>query len=442
MNWKSSAIVSVIALFLSWPAFTQTKPKPKQEKVDPNESVQIRNVEIEGLVRTERFVLDREFLFKPNSVTTRGDIEESVQRLRNMGIFRIANYHLVRVSEVSSAYDIHIYVDERWTLLPTGSFNFGGNLFSLTVGAFDTNVLGRYIELGGFYQRLGTTNSFVLWAYDPRFLDQRLFGGTDFWWTNRLRYLFTDDGELEGGYLRFRRQFRLLSNKELYNWLNVGLAANLQFDEFSYELVSEEVQDEQDLRGGPPPDARSLIFTPSVVLGRINVQHSYVLSGVRFLSAFAFSQEFWGSTESFTEYTGELKGFLPLPLHSNLGGRLGFGVTSSDAIEQQFFIGGFGTLRGFIDSRFRGSTRWYSNVEYRIPSFDYKWFVLQHIAFLDAAGAADSVGNIGTIDGASAGLGLRVIIPKLTRFVARIDYAWGLQGNATAPLSFGAGQFF
>ncbi len=400
----------------------------------------IVEVQIEGLGRTAKSVAMRELTFEPPADVTRAGLEESVQRLRNLGLFRTAEYELIARE---GGYQMAIVVDERWTLLPFGNIRFGGNLFSLTAGVYDINILGLYYEAGVQYNRLGDTNSFLGWFHNPRFLDERMLVGGDLAWTNRLRAFYDqNNGEFQGAYLRFRRQFRLFANKEFENWLAIGATFSGQFDEFSFGLVSQQTADDYLTALGPlPSNSRYFTLAGSLRVGRIDA-FDYNYEGARFVQSISHADTLWGSTERQTTLFSEVRGYIRLPLKINLAGRAGFGTTTADHLEQQFFVGGFGTLRGFFDSRFRGRHTWYSNAEFRIPSFDYPWFVLQHITFLDAAGATDRPSQFWRLDGASTGVGVRLIIPKIFGFVARADYAFSLVGNGRSTLSFGAQQFF
>src|SRR5690606_36018651 len=119
------------------------------------------------------------------------------------------------------------------------------------------------------------------------------------------------------------------------------------------------------------------------------------------------------SNFSSVESSSVVTAFERFPYKQNVGGRLGLGMTSADDIEQQFFVGGFDTVRGYLDSRFKGRFVWYGNAEYRITSLDFPWLVLQHIAFVDATGVSDRLRTVGQLSGASTGLGLRVMVPKI-----------------------------
>lgn len=401
----------------------------------------IESVEFVGLERTREHVVMRELSFEPGQRVAAEEIDESVQRLRNLGLFRIAEHTLVETTE--GRFHLVITVDERWTLLPFGNIRFGGNLFSLTAGLFEINVLGRYIETGVQYNRLGDSNSFLVWLQDPRFLDRRLLFGVDVAWTNRNRGFYERaSGSFEGAYSRLRRQARVFANQEIENWLAVGLTLSAQADSFSFDLVSQEAQDSYLSSFDSLPES-SRVFTVATTLrlGRINT-YSYNFEGVRLVQSLAHSDPIWGATQRQTTAFTEVRAFARMPLKINLATRLGFGTTTADHIEQQFFVGGFGTLRGHLDSRFRGKHTWYGNAEVRMPSFDDPWFVLQHTVFLDAASATDRPSQLWRIQGASTGVGVRVIIPKIHGFIARADYAFSLAGDGQASLSFGAQQFF
>lgn len=389
----------------------------------------VESLEIKGLFRTEEEVVKRELTFEIPGQAEVAEIEEFVQRLRNLGIFRIVNYTLV---------DRHLVVevDEKWTILPMFSIQSGGRLSSLLIGAFDANLAGKYMELGGRYLRLGDTNSFALWLYDQRFLNQRSLGGVDLWWSNRLRTLYSKDGELEGGYLRLRKLARFLYSKEFNRDFELGGSLAVQNDTFSRELLGPSVLE---LNSPLPEDTFGLLMTGTLRLGRLDIDN-YIVEGSRFSQSLTVALP--GSSFTAFESTSQFSQYIRFPWRQNIAWRLGYAFTTSDEIEQGFFIGGFDTVRGYLDSRFRGTHAWYANAEYRIGSLDYKWLALQHTAFVDGTGVSDDFRTSLRLSGASAGFGLRIMVPKVYSVVARVDYAFPLIGGTTGGLSFGAQQFF
>ncbi len=400
----------------------------------------VNAIEIQGLDRTKRFVVERELTFRAGGLVTLSQLEESVQRLRNIGLFRVADYTLVPRNVTGIEVDVVIVVDERWTTLPFFSISAGGDLFSLLAGIYDVNIFGRYLEAGGSYRRLGDTNSFLLWLHDPRFLNERQFVGAQFWWSSRIRYLYDKSGEPEGGYLRERRSIVLLTDREISRDLSIGGGLILQHDRFSYDLVQDDIAQKQRVTGLPQGQEHG-VLNLSVAVGHID-QDSYLREGVRLTQTFGASNQLWGSSESYVASGTQLLAFKRFAGKQNIGLRFGVGMTSAEHIENQFFLGGLDTVRGFFDSRFRGPFYWFLNSEYRVPSLDHRWIVLHHVLFFDAAGVSDRASQLWDADGTSAGIGLRIISPKIYQFVARIDYAIPLSGTGTTPISFGVQQFF
>lgn len=404
---------------------------------DDAKSHNIQELSILGLVRTHPDVVEDELTFTVPGEVTATQIEESIQRLRNLGIFRTADHTL---EPHENGETLVITVDEKWTLLPIFSLQSGGRLSSFLIGAFDVNLLGRYLEVGGRYQRLGDTNSFVAWFYDPRFLGERQFAGVDFWWSNRIRTLYDSSGEVDGGYLRLRRLARVFYSKEMSRDFQFGGGLTFQHDVFSYDLITDETRALQQ-ENGLPRDTFATFLTGNLRLGRYDMDN-YLVQGVRFSQSVSVTGPLLGSNFTSVESSSLVTAFQRFPNKQNVGGRLGLSMTSAEDIEQQFFVGGFDTVRGYLDSRFRGPFVWYGNAEYRVTSLDFPWFVLQHTAFVDATGVSERLRTVGRLSGASTGVGLRIMVPKIYSLVARVDYAFPLIGIHTSGLSFGAQQFF
>ncbi len=440
-----------LLLALLWAAPSSAEPSAREvKKARAAEAFRIDAIVVDGLFLTKPNVVTRELLFGEGEVATRRQIEDSVQRLRNLGIFRIAEYELLdrRIplpdGTLPSANEEHrvllITVDERWTLIPFGTFAAGGGTFSLTTGLYDINLLGRYIQLGGQYQHFAGTNSFALWAEDPRFLGRRLSLGGSFVQSNRINVFYADSGEREGAHLRLRQSGGVSLNVEWLPWLRSGISLGYVNDEYSTQLLSPELV-ELELARGLPEQAQYARIGLSTTLGRLDA-NSFLRSGASLGWAVAASKAGVLSNLDYVDDVLQAIWFAVLPFRSNVGVRLGIGHTTSSRPEYDFFVGGFNILRGFLHRRYHGTHYWYGNAELRIPSIDTRWLVLQHVGFLDAAGVGSSFDVLGEIDGMSGGAGLRILSPKIFSLVARIDYAWSIIGDGRSALSFGAGQFF
>ncbi len=411
------------------------------------EPVLVEAITIDGLQRTKPGVVYRELLVEEGEIASRAVIAESIQRVRNTGLFRKVTFELARdttegsdTTEGDRAVTLQIEVDERWTTLPMFQLSSGGGTYRLITGAYDTNFLGRYLGLGGRYERLGETNSFYAWAYDPRAFNERLRLGVELGSRNRTFTLYGDDGRQSGGFLVDQFTVGVSVEKEWLWWLRTGISLRFDHDDFSLSTIAPEVADLQRERGLPEP-AYFLSGHLGVSLGRID-QDNYLFDGTELGLSLSHTNSAIGSTHDQLKFGFRLNHFEMLPLNSNLGVRIAGGTSSVEAIHRRYYVGGLDSIRGFPHQRFAGEHYWQAGVEYRIPSFDMRWFVLQHIAFVDAAGVSDDIAEFATLSGASAGVGVRVMVPKIQGLIARFDYAWAIDGHAPNALSIGGGQFF
>jgi outer membrane protein assembly factor BamA len=156
------------------------------------------------------------------------------------------------------------------------------------------------------------------------------------------------------------------------------------------------------------------------------------------------SDPLWGATYRFTQLGVETLWYKSIPGRGNIAARLGVDVGNADQIQHQYYMGGLSEVRGYADSRFRGQNAWVGNLEYRVAPYVSNWFVLQTLGFVDGGGVADTPTDLPrTLSAASAGLGIRLISPKIYRLVMRFDYAFPLiNDDGTSGFSFGAQQFF
>jgi len=121
------------------------------------------------------------------------------------------------------------------------------------------------------------------------------------------------------------------------------------------------------------------------------------------------------------------------------------GSTNSKEIQNLYYIGGFENVRGYLDGQLRGQQFWQANAELRIPTFKWPWLVLQANLFVDMAQVDNSLDSAGVGRSdvfISSGFGVRLISPKIYRFIGRFDLALATSHPATSRFSFGVQQFF
>jgi hypothetical protein len=428
--------------------------------------VRVEAVLVDGLISTERHVIDRELRFEEGEVTSIARIEESMVRLRNTGLFREVTYQLIArpiksldgdeppAATRAPARIVRIIVDERWTLLPAFRFAQGGDLTTFSVGLYDINVAGKFMELGVQYDRLGTTeafwtgggaaNSFVAWWRKPRFLDSYWWVSADVWSAKRLRTLYADGAQVEGGFLLDRLLVRARAEYELEREFWAGLAFDYMDDDFSDRFVVADRSAAQRANfGGLPQGGSASRISAITRLGRVN-QDDYRYDGWRVSGVMSHSDPLWGADFRFTQLGVETLFYKMLPWRGNVAARLSVDVGDAEQVQHLYYIGGLSEVRGYADSRFRGSNAWVGNLEYRVAPLATQWIVLQGVVFVDGGGVAGDATKLPTtLSALSTGVGLRIISPKIYRFVIRADYAvpW-VATDGTYGFSFGAQQFF
>lgn len=401
------------------------------------EEVVVEEVEIEGTERTERYVVEREFTFEVGRPAQREDIEETGRRLRNLPMFDRVEYELEPIDETSAR--LHIEVDEQWTLLPTANFRITDDVRVVRLGGRDINIVGRFLEAGAVYEWRSGVHSGEGWFRNPRLFGRRLDLGVEGAYRNRIFRLFDDDGELEGGFSSRRIVGEVDIDGELLRWLRLGGRLEVTDDVPGLRAVDDDIRRAQ--RGRELPPSTTLI-RPGVTaqVGRID-DDGFLADGVTWTVRVDGASEQLGSTDSFIAVDSEMEFARSLPQRSLLVSRGSVAATGAQAEYHRLFAGGLDEVRGFRDMRFRGNYRWFANLEYRIPSVNTEWVVIQHAVFGDAASVGDEFSALASVDAVSVGAGIRVKTPKIHSLVLRLDYAFSLHGDGRAPLSLGGNQF-
>ncbi len=419
---------------------------------DCGDCFRIDVISIEGLIRTQRSVVERELLVEEGDVATREHVEESIQRLRNTGVFRSVDYDLT--DERIGAYDeetgvdgelegrlLRVSVDERYTISPSFRFGHGGDTLHLRLGLQDANIRGTFLQGGVSYSRLGDANSFSIWFRDPRFQDERQSVTLRASLNNRLFTLYDAGGDVDGGYLRTRRHASAAFESEWRRWFRTGMHASFSADTFSYDMVSDDRRIAQQLRGGVYDPMQTLRVGVSGRIGRID-HYRYRRAGTTL--GVGVDQNFhFGDIEPVSRsFEANLRHYAEMPFDTQIANRSSIGFRNVEPSHMQFFAGGLDVVRGTFNNRFRGRHRWYNNLELRVPSYRNNWVIFEHVAFLDTVGVADEVTDVFGLTAATTGIGLRVISRDFYSMIIRADYAFPVMGADGPGLSFGVGQFF
>jgi outer membrane translocation and assembly module TamA len=103
--------------------------------------------------------------------------------------------------------------------------------------------------------------------------------------------------------------------------------------------------------------------------------------------------------------------------------RLGF-ASGDLPLYEEYRYGGVSSIRGIAEDTITGSHSLLTNFEYRVPISD----MFGIVGFLDSGWAGDSFSEMSNATG--AGIGARVKVKMLGLGAVRLDYGWGLNGNA------------
>jgi hypothetical protein len=432
VNAVAVAVAVALSVLAPCPAFAQpaTETAIGRQDLDLDaarafDGCTLDAVLLEGLHRTHDKVVLRELTTKLQAPLRHHDLRESVRRLRNLWIFRRVDVQITRSVDDASQCLLTLHFDEKWTLLPVFSIGRGGAITFLTLGAQDNHVAGRLLEAS------------LLW---------QLFDGASLLRRNRGR--FGADGQPLAGWSRHRWQFGIDAADLRVPGRTMRASLWWIDDRFDTALLPGKVAAEA-VALGVPARRRWLSLGLGGTLGRID--HAEYLERGATLNLSLLG----GVEPGFVVAPGAdaakpwLRGVLTahgawLPIgRLNLVGQISVGAMNRAVEEVGLYVGGLDGVRGLPDSRYLGAVMVVANAEARLPSWVSTWLVVQHVAFVDVGHAASSVGTL--FEPAvpwSVGGGLRLIVPRLARLVARIDVAWAHEQRSGWLISFGGQQAF
>lgn len=410
----------------------------------------LKKVHIVGNHRTETSIITQELDVKAGDVLTNTDLSESYKRLYNLRIFSDIQFLLTKENSNESA--LTITVKERWTTIPIAKLKSGGGTTQFTVGAYDINTLGKYIEIGAQYETLNGSPGFVHWLRNPRLFGNRVQFGYDLWSTMRNRFVFTsavpngEDAQEIGGYTLNKTKFNFFLDKEFINWFKAGIGADYLKEKVDDSGLGDE-STATNLTNNflIPGSIEEYAFYTYFQFGRINYKN-YLVDGFQSDWNFRFANASIGNDNASTRVTQNSRAFYLLPYEQNIGINFSTGFTDSRSKLNQFFVGGLDNVRGYLDGQFAGRNYWQGNLEYRISSLKTHWLTLQNNLFYDVGNVSNEFNKLFSNNPNtpfhSIGAGVRLISPKIYRLNVRIDFAKSLNYNEASGVSFGLQQFF
>ena len=402
----------------------------------------VASISILGLQRTQSNVVKRELLIKKGKPLQLSELEESLQRLKNLRVFHNIedNYYLDENNKVH----FRLTVADRYTTIPIAKITEGGGTRYLVAGVYDVNTLGKYLETGIQYESWNGEDGGVVWFRNPRFMNQRMRFGADFWSVKRPRDLYEPDGTSQGDFVTYQRKLNIFVDQEWFSDFTLGMGVELN----QTQLLDGAMSGQLNMGVAQAISDQSEIETHwarvYASLGRLDYDNILLKGRLSELDFHYASPDLSSDYEAY-RVSWDNRVFWPVGNDSNLAWRFKWAKTNSTQLQDLFYVGGFENVRGYFDGQLRGQQYWQSNIEYRDILFQTSWYYLQGNIFADVAQLIDSRSAIESqTDDVfySTGIGLRLGSPKIYRFVARLDIALNTSHPATSRISFAVQQFF
>lgn len=341
-------------------------------------------------------------------------------------------------------YELVIELNEKWTNIPVLRGAYGGGTPFTVLGTYDTHTLGRLWTVGAEAQRYGNAPwGSVVWARAPRFLQGYHEVGIEYWRQFRIRSIYdhNDDkqGELRSDWSMARVMF-MAPTPVTREW-KVGLDMRYRQEAPIHYQAEEEHENSPPPRGIRLTDDKSRQFNPMfrTIYDDMSVENLFH-NGYRLIGNIGPVFE---KSETHSRFEIEAFDFYWFPgTQFNLGLHAFLGQTTSDSLENQYFLGGFESVRGIPDGVIYGNRAFYTNVELRHLSYRFKYTWVQSAVFTDFGGAGPDWLEAKESVRSSLGVGLRFAVPQIYRLLFRLDYAWSLDKAGTSGISLGMNQFF
>lgn len=398
---------------------------------------------IEGNSKTKEKVIINEIKDLLENGNLNEHLGEIERRLWNLRIFSQVNLNV-------EDQKLIIKVQERWTTIPIAKFLEGGGTSYYALGLYDINSFGSNTEIGAQYESLNNRPAGVIWMRKPQFLNNRnLKLGFDLWSINRIRFFYDQtNGEDDGALTLQRKRYNGFIEKKFYNdHLNLGLQFDYQEDEISDFGLTDELKDQNAARNFNPDHESISRFTSFYLdLGQINTKN-YLQDGSQLSLKTSIAHLSAGENSVLSGNEMTLKSYKLWQNKNNLNFAWQFKLKSNNYKDIQNFnyLGGFEEVRGYMDGQYYGNTTWQNNIELRQDIFENKYGVIQLATFTDQAKEGEDLQDLTERKEEillSSGLGIRLISPKIFRFVGRIDYAQTHTRFVSQGISFGIQQFF
>lgn len=391
--------------------------------------MRIDQARVSGLWWSQELNVRRELTFAEGEEVSAAQWELLERRLWNLGVFSRVKLEVKPEGGDRPLSVASIEVEDRFPITPVVRANFGGGQFFFWLGAAHINLFGRALEGRGFYERFGDQNGFHLHLLDPRFFNQRVAVMLEGEWLSRPQPQFV----MRRAAVRSSVDFNAPGTFD--DTLRVGLKVEGNLDELTPVPTS---------ALPVPVNSKALFVGPWARLGRLDIDRLRYVHGFVELHADAFLSTDPAHPVA-VSLTAEGQYFWALGERFNLGGRVLAAFERGARPQDRIYVGGLDKVRGYAYSEIRAQGSATANLEFRAVAFDSTWFAVMPVVFADGGLAARDTGELQPL--ASAGVGLRLMVPRLHRFGVRFEVAFPFVATPVTPalkpgVNFGIWHYF
>lgn len=369
----------------------QSKPDPEKKLVDlsfeveKGELVRIERISIAGNSKTRDKVARRELRLMEGELYSATGFKRSKQNLMNTGYFEEAN---VATAKGSGSDRLNVNVDLKEKA--TGAFTIGGGYSSLDGLIFQgsvsqSNFLGLGLKANASAAIGGKSNTYSVGLTDPYFLDSKWTLGMDIYRSERD---YTDysrrltGGDIKAGYpiTDFIGTFWMYKYeiKDIYDPDTYYVAANLQYPD-SYPLGKTTTSS---IYGSITNNTTDFRFDPSSgMVNTFSVEYAGLGGNNKYLREVLDNTFYYPLWWKFVISTKVVVGAVQK-------------VGAPIPIDEKFYLGGIGTLRGYSartvspktnDVYVGGEKEIFGNVEVKFPLLPE--FGIKGVGFFDYGNA-------------------------------------------------------
>jgi len=433
-------------LFLSSPDHKSMEgfPTPILPKVAHGKVIQA--IHFLGNKRTDSDLLSLSLSLAPGQIFTEDKLSESVQNIKNLQVFADVYSFIVYADSAHTELTIYIVIEEKWTFIPYVLAGSGGGASYFVAGIYDTNFLGRLYTFNMAYGCKNSSCSEFLYFKNPNLFSSPFSFVLAPYLQHNVYYIYDDDRNTIGAFANQQTMVSSYSEYRANSQLSFGVGVLYINNQITNKGLTFEDEETNQFYGyAPPPSTQSMALESRLTLGSINYDGVLLMDGTMFVSILDSTlQILENSNDNYTAINNTLTSFKPfLFRNAYLAFRGNLSFTTSSVTSQQYFLGGLDKIRGFFDNEFVGNKTWFTNAEFRIPTYMDENIAIQNVFFSDAGNAVNDWNDFFVHPTAiNTGVGARLIFLKVSKIALRVDWAYTLHPFNAHGFSFGFFQFF